>query len=267
MTTNKELSLNAKECAKAHGANLVGVVRVTDLPEHESTISRILPSARSVMVVAATHSRTAISSDNNQAAQFDTIYTYNECSGAAHAAARYLESQGFPSAAVPAFLPIDMGETKKGMRGDICWRRTAVRAGLGSYGENGLLVTREYGAAVRLSGVVTAAELEPGTPLEKDVCDHCMRCVEACPAGALSGEGKIDKKLCGDVIFKYGFRYFHQFIKGLIGKQAEQLEEIVQGQGLMEIWQNFMTGNYYYCFQCQSQCPATKQPSVRSTHG
>jgi len=267
MTTETRLTLSAKECAGAHGADLVGVVKVTDLSEHASDISRILPSARSVLIVAATHSRTAISSGNNQVAQFDTIHTYNACSGAAHATARYLESQGFPSAAVPAFLPIDMDETKKGMRGDICWRRTAVRAGLGSYGENGLLVTREYGAAVRLCGVVTAAELEPDTPLEEDVCDHCMRCVEACPAGALSGGGKINKKLCGDVIFKYGFRYFHQFIKGLMEKPTGKLEEIVQGRGLMEIWQNFMTGNYYYCFQCQSQCPATKQPAVRSTHG
>ena len=267
MSTKTETTLNAKECAETHGADLVGVVRVTDLPEHASSISGILPSAGSVLVVAATHSLAAISSDNNQAAQFDTIYTYNECSGAAHATARYLESQGFPSVAVPAFLPIDMDETKKGMRGDICWRRTAVRAGLGSYGENGLLVTREYGAAVRLSGVLTTAELEPDSPLGEDVCDHCMRCVEACPAQALAGKGKINKKLCGDVIFKYGFRYFQKFIKGLMEEPTKELEEMVQGQGLMELWQNFMTGNYYYCFQCQSQCPATKQPAIRSSHG
>ncbi|RJQ85943.1 MAG: hypothetical protein C4519_02730 [Desulfobacteraceae bacterium] len=42
----------------------------------------------------------------------------------------------------------------------------------------------------------------PGRPFKKDVCDHCMRCVEACPVKALSGNGKINKKLCGDRIFR-----------------------------------------------------------------
>ncbi len=55
------------------------------------------------------------------------------------------------------------------MKGEICWRRSGVRAGLGSYGENGLLVTREFGSAIRLAGVLTTADLEPGHPLAEDV--------------------------------------------------------------------------------------------------
>ncbi|MFA6224033.1 MAG: hypothetical protein WC647_17165 [Desulfomonilaceae bacterium] len=47
------------------------------------------------------------------------------------------------------------------MKGEICWRRAWVRASLGSYGENGLLVTREFGSAIRLAGVLTTADLEP----------------------------------------------------------------------------------------------------------
>ena len=80
-----------------------------------------------------------------------------------------------------------MDEPGKGMRGEICWRRAGVRAGLGTYGESGALVTKEYGQAVRLSGVVTTANLIPDTPVKEDVCDHCMRCVEACPVSALKG--------------------------------------------------------------------------------
>ena len=192
--------------------------------------------------------------------QFDTIHAYNESARAAHKTSRFLESQGFSAAAVPAFIPIDMQVPKKGMRGEICWRRAGLRAGLGSYGENGLLVTPEFGSAIRISGLVTTAELQADSPLQQDTCDHCMRCAEACPVNALSGVGRINKKKCGDNIFKYGFRYFASFISDLHQKSPSEIEHMVKGHGLREMWQTFMTGNYYYCFQCQAQCPATKLP-------
>ena len=255
-----DLTKSTKDVAFSHGADLVGIVRMDDLPEHKESISRILPTAKIVMVIAAKHSLGAIRSSNNQVAQFDTINAYEECAKAAHKTSRYLESNGFLSVAVPAFIPLDMGETKKGMKGEICWRRAGVRAGLGSYGENGLLITKEFGAAIRISGLVTSAELEPDQALDEDVCDHCKRCVEACPVGALSGEGKINKKICGDKIFEYGFRYFADFIKDLIKKTPAETEDMFKGHGIRELWQTFMTGNYYYCFQCQTQCPATQLP-------
>ncbi len=258
--TEKDCTKKAKQVALENGADLVGVVTVRDLPEHSERIERMLPEARSVLVIASGHSLASLRSGANELAQFDTIHANNECARAAHAAARLLESRGFLSAAVPAFIPLDMEEPGKGMRGEICWRRAGVRSGLGSYGESGALVTKEYGQAVRLSGVVTTAELSPNTPLEKDVCDHCMRCVEACPVNALSGNGKINKKLCGDRIFRFGFRYFQKVILGLVDKPTDELHEIIEGSGLRQLWQTFMTGNYYYCFKCQSQCPATRLP-------
>lgn len=257
---SQELTDKSKQIALRSGADLVGVIRVEDLAEHADDIQKILPGAKSVVVVAARHSLAAIRSENIQMGQFDTIHAYNESARAAHRTARYLESEGFASVAVPAFIPIDMQAPKKGMRGEICWRRAAVRAGLGSYGENGLLVTPEYGSAIRISGLVTASELQADTPLEKDACDHCMRCADACPVKALSGEGKINKKVCGDEIFKFGFRYFASFMKSMIQKSPSEIEETLRSYGLRELWQTFMTGNYYYCFQCQSWCPATQLP-------
>jgi epoxyqueuosine reductase QueG len=252
-----ELTQQAKDFALEHGADLVGVVRTRDLPEHEEGITGMLAPSKSLMVVASRHSLAAIRSSNNQVAQFDTIHSYGRAELAAHRTARFLESMGYPSLAVPAFIPIDMSAPKKGMRGEICWRRAGVRSGLGSYGENGLLVTREFGAAIRLSGLVTAADLQPDAPCDEDVCDHCMRCVESCPVDALSGEGRIDKKRCGDVIFEYGFRYFQRVMQGLLEGDSAISREAITGDGLRETWQTFMTGNYYYCFHCQSQCPAS----------
>ena len=255
-----ELTEKAKQIALDSGADLVGVVDVKNLDEHSEDIDKILPGSKSVIVVVAKHSLVAIQSQNNQMGQFDTIHAYNESARAAHRTVRFLESEGFPAAAVPAFIPIDMQAPKKGMRGEICWRRAGVRAGLGSYGENGLLVTPEFGSAIRISGLVTTAELQADSPLKQDTCDHCMRCAEACPVNALSGVGRINKKKCGDNIFKYGFRYFANFISSLHQKSQSEIEAIVKGYEIRELWQTFMTGNYYYCFKCQAQCPATRMP-------
>lgn len=258
----KEITEQAKQAALANGADLAGVVTVEDLPEHKERIERMLPGARSVLVITTAHSLGSLRSGANELAQFDTIHTYNESARAAHVASRFLESRGFLSAGVPAFIPLDMDDPGKGMRGEICWRRAGVRAGLGSYGESGALVTKEYGQAVRLSGVVTTAVLSPDTPLKEDVCDHCMRCVEVCPVNALSGQGKINKKRCGDHIFKFGFRHFRKVAEGLRDQSSDEMREIIQGHGLRELWQTFMTGNYYYCFKCQSQCHGTRLPGV-----
>ena len=223
------------------------------MPEQAENLHRLLPGAKRVVVVVTRHSLSALCSRKNEVRQFDTIHTYDECARAAHKVARRIEDLGYGAVAVPAFIPIDMKAPKNGMRGEINWRDAAVQAGLGSWGENGLLVTRDFGSAVRICGVATDAPLEADRPLAEDVCDHCLDCVNACPTKALSGGGKIDKKKCGDHIFRYGFRSFQGFMSDLFECDAKA-RTVIDGFPLREIWQNFMTGNYYYCFRCQTRC-------------
>ncbi|MCW9002554.1 MAG: hypothetical protein OQJ87_07515 [Rhodospirillales bacterium] len=244
------------EAARKAGADLVGVADVAETPEHAEAIERILPGARRVVITITRHNLSAIASRNNEVRQFDTIHAYDESGRAAQAAARHLEDQGYRAAAVPAFIPIDMRNPKKGMRGEISWRQAGYLAGLGSYGESGLLVTPEFGSAIRIAGLVTDADLPPGKPLEKDACDHCMECITHCPTKALSGEGRIDKKKCGDHIFRYGFRAFQKFMGDMFDR-GSSAKTVIDGHALRELWQNFMTGNYYYCFECQTRCHST----------
>ena len=63
----------------------------------------------------------------------------------------------------------------------------ATRAGLGWIGKCALLVTREFGSAVRLTTVLTDAELPVGEPVDISRCGDCSACVDACPSHAISG--------------------------------------------------------------------------------
>jgi epoxyqueuosine reductase len=68
----------------------------------------------------------------------------------------------------------------------------AIDAGLGALGRNGLLITPEYGANVRICKVFTNVPLatdQPNFPfIEKmtSFCKNCLRCAEACENKAIS---------------------------------------------------------------------------------
>lgn len=66
-------------------------------------------------------------------------------------------------------------------------KTVATRAGLGWIGKNCLLVTQEFGSAIRLSSLVTDAPLQCQEPVENSLCGTCRICVDKCPAQALSG--------------------------------------------------------------------------------
>jgi epoxyqueuosine reductase len=74
-------------------------------------------------------------------------------------------------------------------------REAAVRAGIGFYGKNTMLITRRHGSWVVLGTLVTAAELAPTPPLATD-CGSCRLCVDACPTGALDEPGTLDATRC-----------------------------------------------------------------------
>jgi epoxyqueuosine reductase len=67
-------------------------------------------------------------------------------------------------------------------------KTVATRAGLGWIGKCALLVTEEYGSAIRITSVLTDAELETATPVEDSRCGDCTLCVEFCPGKAPSGK-------------------------------------------------------------------------------
>jgi len=66
-------------------------------------------------------------------------------------------------------------------------KTAATLAGLGWIGKCALLVTREYGSAVRITTVLTNAPITTGKPVATSLCGKCTACVDDCPGRASSG--------------------------------------------------------------------------------
>lgn len=62
----------------------------------------------------------------------------------------------------------------------------AARAGLGVYGENGLLINRKYGSYCFICEIVTNLEIPCENAFKK--CPACGNCKSACPRGDLGGK-------------------------------------------------------------------------------
>ncbi len=67
-------------------------------------------------------------------------------------------------------------------------RHAAVRAGLGEFGLNNIVLNPVYGSRVRYNCLITEAELPPTPLLPKKVClgASCAACVEHCGAQAIT---------------------------------------------------------------------------------
>lgn len=67
------------------------------------------------------------------------------------------------------------------------FKTLATRAGLGWIGKSGTLITKEYGNAVRISGVITDMPFDVGKSVNQSFCGECCECVQNCPAKAIIG--------------------------------------------------------------------------------
>jgi epoxyqueuosine reductase QueG len=114
-------------------------------------------------------------------------------------------------------------------------KTVATRAGVGWIGKCGLLVTEEFGSAIRMAVVLTDAAFTWTQPIGYSMCDDCDECVTHCPAGAPTGEDWI-KGMERD-------EYYNAFLC------HEQIIEMVKGKGL----------SAKICGICIAVCPYTKK--------
>lgn len=97
--------------------------------------------------------------------------------------AAFLQSQNFKAQAQTTDLVV----TQPDNRTKLPHKTSALRAGLGWIGKNNLLITPQYGGAVRLSTILTDAPINANSQPFASLCGDCTVCFTVCPAQSIKG--------------------------------------------------------------------------------
>ena len=79
--------------------------------------------------------------------------------------------------------------------GPVLEKAFARQAGLGFFGKNTNLITKEFGSWVFLASLLTNLQLDRDEP-HAGSCGSCRLCIDACPTGALIGDHRLDARKC-----------------------------------------------------------------------
>jgi len=123
--------------------------------------------------------------------------------------------------------------------GPILEKAFAKESGLGFFGKNTNIITKEFGSFVFLASLITNLELVYDTPHEGG-CGSCRICIDACPTGALLGNYELDARRCIAYV--------------TIEAKEEPFQEIKKGIG------EWLFG----CDICQDVCPYNRK--AKTTH-
>ncbi len=185
----EEASWIVKRAAVAYGADLVGVCRLDRkwvydprypafAGQWDDRYQRNIPENLKYVIVMVFAMDQRMLKFSPSVLDASTSLTYTLSSAVAANVADFITRLGYSamSAVNEAALSIPL----------------AIEAGLGELGRNGLLITREFGPAVRISKVFTDLPLEIDGPVTfgvKNFCLKCKKCARHCPSQAIS-QGK-----------------------------------------------------------------------------
>lgn len=155
---------------------------------------------------------------------FEQYHALNrELDRLAETAARYITGLGFRTVAQTTTTVVETA----GYRTEVPHKTCATRAGLGWIGKSALLVTPEYGPAVRLTSVLTNGQFDVyGSPVNTSRCGSCTKCTDACPGHAIHNalwnvavtrEQLVDVEACRGAARKLAAERIHEEIT-LCGK-------------------------------------------------
>ena len=192
---------------------------------------QVLPGARSVIVVALNYWQGAIP---------DTEPPHSENGRIA----RYAWGDDYHEVMLPkleelsAFLA-ERGGTQKCYvdTGPILERDHAAEAGIGWHGKSTMLIDPQLGTWFFLGEILTTLELPADEP-QPSRCGTCVRCITACPTGAITESHRLDARRC--------ISYLTIELKGSIPLELRPL----------------IGARIYGCDDCLDACPWNRFASI-----
>lgn len=155
----------------------------------------VLPGARTIVTLAASYHVTPTRSSANSPGQ-------TEYSGVIARYARYRDYHDVLAERLrqlTGFIGELGGKKHRSLwyvdTGPLLERDLAQRAGIGFIGKHTNLISRELGNWFFLAEIITTVELAPDEP-EKNRCGNCIRCISACPTGAITAPFRLDARRC-----------------------------------------------------------------------
>lgn len=253
-----------KRLISEKGIDLVAIADARQLilstPPRPATA--LLPTARSVIVMAIAHSFAAAFSGSIHLWTRNKMQTSRLLDQTAESIARMIEREGFLSIPISADKPVEIFKREPGtgkkfphtrVAGQLSLKHAAMSAGLGEIGASNLLLTPEFGPHQRLAAIVTELELAPDPRRELKLCDDCGKCAKACPVGALK-DRHFDVDAC-----------FHHWSLGFEKRKPQKLSDwpgylrmLLQNNQrrdwFIELGQTYMT-DVDFCIECIKACP------------
>ncbi len=182
-----EESLQIKKVARFFGADLVGITLLderwhyTHRPDTRSMIpveERLPPGCSHVIVLG-------------HAMDFDLVETYPSALAGA-ATGREYSREAAVAIQLASYIRNLGYEAVASMNDTALVIPYAIKAGLGEYGRNQMVLTPEFGPRVRFSKIFTSLQLEVDAPRRLGIavyCQGCTICADACPPRALPRGG------------------------------------------------------------------------------
>ncbi len=176
-----DLNAQLREAILARGAALVGFADLHQVPEGDR-----LGFPRSLSLAVALDPRIVAAIREHPTEEYVGEYDRRnrQLAELGDFAAELLQTLGYEAVALP---PTKVGVDPETISTRLPHKTSATRAGLGWIGKPALVVTPEYGPAVRFTTVLTDAPIVTGTPIDQSRCRDCAVCTVLCPAQAVTG--------------------------------------------------------------------------------
>ncbi|MCG8570570.1 MAG: epoxyqueuosine reductase [Spirochaetes bacterium] len=177
---DKLLSGELRDFLKNLGASLVSFADLTKIPDHpfsqyQTGISIAVALDKDIIKNIIDGPTPAYYEEYKRANKFLTLL--------AESTVQFLKRRGHESIALSPTIT----DQSSDLSSTLPHKTIATQAGLGWIGKSALLVTQNFGSAIRLTTVLTTGILNYGLPIRISSCGNCTRCQNICPGKAILG--------------------------------------------------------------------------------